>query len=137
MRYFKLFNIFIFCIASQLARAEDTHYQGICILDRTVDSYDFKTWITAKSRAMPDYIPIKFNDRLLYLGPQDADRIIFTNSSNPYLPKQKATTYVSRLVNSSISLIYLDGRREGEERPFVIYSRGIAPYFFGECQVEK
>ena len=134
MKYIKLFLILL-SLGSQPAKSEISQRKGICVLDRTVESYDFRTWVSAKSRAMPDYIPIKFNSNLLYLGPEEAERFVFINRETDPARRNIISLYESNELNSSIMLYYPS--EEAKEKPFIIYSKGVAPYFFGECELKN
>ncbi len=105
---------------------------GLCTLDRTVDSYDPKSWLTAKSRASNDIVPIRFNDNVIYLG--------YGNNSNIYVVKEKS----NKNIGSSILALYeyTDGTSillsSTEVNTVIIFSVSkVGPLLLGTCELRK
>ena len=112
--------------------ALDKVNMGLCDLDRTVDSYDPTSWLTAKSRASRDIVPIKFNENVLYLG--------YGNDSNVYTIKEKLNK------NNSSAILNLYGYSDGtsilvsstENKTIIIFSASeIGPLLLGICEMKK
>ena len=134
LKRFKYF-LFFFCIVSTSAQSETYEWKGTCVLDRTVDSYDLTTWATAKSRAMADFIPLKFNNNLLSLGIDDAQHnYLFINTTGI---KEANNFTILQYENSEINSIIVLYGNNGLSNSIILYSKGAPPYFIGSCNFSK
>lgn len=134
MKYIRIFLILIL-LASQSALSQVPQLKGICLIDRTVESYEFDKWSSAKSRSMPDYIPIRLSGNLLYLGPEEAEQFVFINREVDSEKNKIISVYESNKLRSRIILYYLTEKEK--EKPLIIFSKGVAPYFFGQCELQN
>ena len=123
--------LFFFLIDTQCF-ASDEMKMGLCDLDRTVESYDPKTWLSAKTRSLRDVIPIRFNENVIFLG--------FGNDKNVYTVKRK----FNKENDSTIFGIYeyADGTTillsSSENNTVIIFSASeMGPFFLGNCEMKK
>lgn len=111
--------------------AEVIYKKGICNLDRTVESlFDLKTWLSAKSRASSDWIPVKYNNNILYLG-AGGDKYIYVRRENKKL--QNGVEYILYDRTSDGSIIMISSNQDGTIAIFGKTDAG--PYFFGSCGI--
>ena len=96
---------FCFLLNSFVSYAADENQRAICNIDRTVESLDFRTWLSAKSRAYNAIVPIEFNRNNLYLG-LGSFRDVYKNiEENPSIESsQSLNLYVHTSNNTAVML---------------------------------
>ena len=128
---YKLILVIGSFLYSNFSLSQEIDKKGICILDRNVESFNYTTWLSAKSRALSDIIPIKYNNRALYLGyGEDQNVYIRINGVNTY-NGVNADFYKSS-VDSSIFMVTTT-----ESKTIIVFSKtDIGPFFLGTCELK-
>ena len=127
--------ILLICSICSTTQAQVYEWKGICVLDRTVESYDLTTWLSAKSRSMADYIPIQFNNNILALGVDNSiNRYMFINTSGV---KKVSNFTIIGFENEEIKASIILYANNGMETPIILYSKGAPPFFIGNCTLSK
>jgi len=133
---FKKCKTFIAIILSVLflgnsGYAQEVDKLGLCLLDRTVESLDFRTWLSAKSRASSDVIPIRFNDKSLYIG-TIADNIQYTTYRHIDLGNDLGVTIYTRANDKTSFLL----QTNNITTIGIFIKSEIGPYFMGNCELK-
>lgn len=108
---------------------------GLCNLDRTVESFDPQTWLSAKTRSLADVIPITFNKDFIYLGVGDKKDIynIYKNINGDAVRDSSLSLncYTHPKNGTAICLVLT------KQKSVIIFSKSeMGPYFLGTCELK-
>ena len=133
LKFYKISITAILCIIllANNSFAQGVDKLGLCLLDRTVESLDFRTWLSAKSRASSDVIPIRFNDKLLYIG-TIADNIQYTTYRHIDLGNDLGVTIYTRANDKTSFLL----QTNNITTIGIFIKSEIGPYFMGNCELK-
>ena len=132
MQFKKL--LIIILIPLNNAFAVNNERTAICNLDRTVESLDMETWLAAKSRASSDFIGLRYNTNVLYLGIAK-EATIYTHARNTQNNKNNFDLESDLYVHSNGSAIFLLRNKDGL---LVIFAKSdIGPFFLGSCELKN
>jgi len=124
---------FLLCITKSFAIEENRI--GICSLDRTVESFDPQTWLSAKTRALGDWVPITFNKNFAYLGMGNG-RDTYKNINSDNRKRTDENSYTNNLYAhpTNSSAIFLSSSKT---KTIIIFSKSdMGPYFLGTCDLK-
>ena len=132
MNYKKPLIVILISIGNAFALSGER--TAACNLDRTVESLDMKTWLTAKSRASTDFIGFRYNENVLYLGMGRVSDI-YTHASNTQNKTNDLDLESDLYTHSNGSAFFLLRNRDGL---LVVFSKsGIGPFFLGSCEMKN
>ena len=122
----------IFFISFNKCFAVDAKTIALCNLDRTVESFDPQTWLSAKTRSLADMIPISFNKDTINLGIGD-NIDTYKNISNDAVRNSNSFINLYKHPKNGTAILLSSTK----QNTVIIFAKSeMGPYFLGTCELK-